>query len=171
MTRSVILGVGNVLLTDDGAGVHAARRVEATLHGRPDVQVIDGGTLSFILAPLIAAADRLIVIDAANLRAPPGTMQVLFGADFDAFLGKPKLTVHEVSLVDLLDIARLTDAVPPQRAIVAVQPHTIKWGEGLSAQVDAALAHVVSTVIDLLDRWPAKIEPAPPPVACAASCS
>jgi hydrogenase maturation protease len=150
----VVLGVGNVLLTDDGAGVHAARRVGAMLQRSTGVEVIDGGTLSFTLAPLIAGADRLIVIDAANLQAPPGTARVFFNAEFDAFLGKPRLTVHEVSLVDLIDIARLTDSVPPERALVAIQPRTIDWGDSLSEEVDAAMPGVVSTVNDLLDRWP-----------------
>jgi hydrogenase maturation protease len=119
-----------------------------------DIQVIDGGTLSFTLAPLIAGADRLIVIDAANLQAPPGTTRVFFSKEFDAFLGKPRLTVHEVSLVDLIDIARLTDSVPNERALVAIQPRTVDWGDGLSAEVDAALPGVISTVARLLDHWP-----------------
>jgi hydrogenase maturation protease len=169
MTRSVVLGVGNILLTDDGAGVHAARRIEARVHERSDVRVIDGGTLSFTLAPMIAEADRLIVIDAANLEARPGTTRVFFGADFDAFLGKPRLTVHEVSLVDLLDVARLTDTVPPQRALIAVQPHTIDWGDTLSADVDAALTDIVSTVLDLLDTWPVEFDKAPLPATVTAN--
>lgn len=171
VTRSVVLGIGNVLLTDDGAGVHAARRVEVMLHHRADVRIIDGGTLSFTLAPLIADADRLIVIDSADLQAPPGTLRVFLGTDLDAFLGKPKLTVHEVSLVDLLDIARLTDAVPPQRALVAVQPRTIDWGEALSAELESALAAIVAKVIDLLDNWPVEFDKAHSSPTAAASCS
>jgi hydrogenase maturation protease len=152
----VVLGIGNVLLTDDGAGVHAARRLDALLQRSNDVEVIDGGTLSFTLAPLIAGADRLIVIDAANLQASPGTTRVFFSSDFDAFLGKPRLTVHEVSLVDLIDIARLTDHVPRERALIAIQPRTIDWGESLSEEVDAAMPGVLSTVTELLKRWPAQ---------------
>jgi hydrogenase maturation protease len=170
VTRSVVLGIGNVLLTDDGAGVHAARRVEVMLHHRADVRIIDGGTLSFTLAPLIADAERLIVIDSADLQAPPGTMRVFLGTHLDAFLGKPKLTVHEVSLVDLLDIARLTDAVPPQRALVAVQPRTIDWGETLSAELESALAAIVAKVIDLLDNWPAEFDQAHSSATAAATC-
>ena len=75
----------------------------------PDVQVVDGGTLSFTLAPLIGEAERLIVIDAAQLLAPAGTVCTFLDQAFDEFLGSAKLTVHEVSLVDLFDIARLTE--------------------------------------------------------------
>ena len=75
MTRSVVLGIGNILLTDDGVGVHVARHLEGLLQSRDDVEVIDAGTLSFTLAPVIADAERLIVIDAAQLNAPPGTVR------------------------------------------------------------------------------------------------
>jgi hydrogenase maturation protease len=154
VSRSLVVGVGNVLLSDDGAGVHAARRLHPLLQQRTDVQVVDGGTLSFTLAPLIGAAERLIVIDAANLQAAPGTIRLFFGSDFDAFLGSAKLTVHEVSLVDLLDIARLTEALPAERVLVAVQPHTVEWGDVLTSDVETAMGRVMSTVIDLLDAWP-----------------
>ena len=156
MTRSVVLGIGNILLSDDGAGVHVARHLEALLAGRADVQIIDAGTLSFTLAPVIEDADRLIVIDAAQLHAAPGTVRTYFGSDFDSFLGRAKLTVHEVGLVDLLDIARLMDAVPEQRAIVAVQPLCATWGNTLTKDVDAAVPGIASHVIELLDQWPAQ---------------
>lgn len=155
MTRSVVLGIGNVLLSDDGAGVHVARHLECLLQERADVRVIDGGTLSFTLAPVIEDAERLIVIDAAQLHAEPGTVRTFFGPEFDTFVGKPKLTVHEVGLVDLLDIARLMDSVPPQRAVVAVQPRCATWGDSLTKDVDAAVPEITARVIELLDNWPA----------------
>lgn len=156
MTRSVVLGIGNILLSDDGAGVHVARHLHGLLKNRTDVQIIDGGTLSFTLAPVIEDADRLIVIDAAQLHAAPGTVRTIFGAEFDSFVGKPKLTVHEVGLVDLLDIARLMDAVPAQRALVAVQPRRATWGSTLTEEVESAVGEMVSRVIELLDDWPAQ---------------
>jgi hydrogenase maturation protease len=152
--HTVVLGVGNILLTDDGAGVHAVRHLSTLLCGRPDVEVVDGGTLSFTLAPTIAGTKRLIVIDAAQLDAPPGTVRVFFGDTFDKFLGCAKLSVHEVSLVDLLDIARLTDGIPDQRVLITVQPERIAWGEALTPAVHAGVEHIVARVIELLDGWP-----------------
>lgn len=154
MARSVVLGIGNVLLSDDGAGVHVVRQLEGLLKDRAGVQVIDAGTLSFTLAPLIENAEQLIVIDAAQLHAAPGTVRTYFGSEFDSFVGKPRLTVHEVGLVDLLDIARLMESVPAQRAIVAVQPQCATWGDSLTRDVDAAVPEMVARVIELLDRWP-----------------
>jgi hydrogenase maturation protease len=157
--HTTVLGIGNVLLTDDGAGVHAARRLAVVLRDRPDVRVIDGGTLSFTLAPLISDSDRLIVIDAAQLQAPPGTVRTFFGAQLDAFLGTAKLTVHEVSLLDLLDIARLTGTMPAQRALVTVQPKTVEWGDCLTAEVEPAMQQVLSRVTGLVETWRTEDEP------------
>lgn len=152
--RCVVLGIGNVLLTDEGAGVHAARALAPLLASRSDVQVIDAGTLSFTLAPLIEEADRLIVIDAAQLNERAGTVRTYFDRAFDRFLGTAKLTVHEVSLVDLFDIARLTDGLPAQRVLFAVQPDTIGWGSTLTPVVQAAVDSIVSNVVEMLDDWP-----------------
>jgi len=159
MTRSVILGIGNILLTDDGVGVHVARHLEGLLQSRDDVQVIDAGTLSFTLAPVIEDAERLIVIDAAQLNAPPGTVRTFFGEEFDAFLGRAKLTVHEVGLVDLLDIARLREAIPPERALVAVQSEIHTWGVRPTKAVEAAMPEIASLVMALLNQWPARCDP------------
>lgn len=152
--RTVVLGVGNVLLTDEGAGVHAARRLGSLLQHRDDVRVIDGGTLSFTLAMQIEHADRLILLDAAQLHAPVGTVRAFFGAALDRFLGNARLSVHEVSLVDLFDIARLTDALPAQRALIGIQPQTLTWGEEVSVEVEAGVARAVSLALELIDAWP-----------------
>jgi hydrogenase maturation protease len=152
---TVVLGIGNVLLSDDGAGVHAARSVQHALRDDDDVIVIDGGTLSFSLAPEIENASRLIVIDAAQLHAAPGTVRTFFGTDMDRFLGRAKLSVHEVSLVDLLDIARLTSGAPRERVLVAIQPDTLDWGEQPSPTVSRGVAEATAVTLDLLQHWPA----------------
>lgn len=151
---SVVLGIGNVLLTDEGAGVHAARRVADLLGGRKDVTVIDGGTLSFTLAPALERAEQLIVIDAAELHAPPGTIRAFFDGEMDSFLGRGRRSVHEVSLIDLLDIARLVDAFPPRRVLIGIQPCTIDWGEQPSPEVAAGIERAALLVTRLVEHWP-----------------
>ncbi len=117
------------------------------------IDYLDGGTLSFTLAPYIEAADNLIVIDAAELDAAPGTVQVFTDQDMDRFAGKTKRSVHEVSLGDLLAIAHLTGAVPANRALVAIQPQAIDWGNNLSNPVKRALPNAARQIIDLMHAW------------------
>jgi hydrogenase maturation protease len=151
--RVLVLGVGNVLLSDEGVGIHLLRRVTARLASQSDVVCLDGGTLSFELTPWIAAADALIVLDAAQLRQWPGAVQCLEGQAFDAFLGQRARTVHDVGLRDLLDMARLLEALPRRRALIGIQPAVIDWGDGLSADVEAACASAGDTCVSLVESW------------------
>jgi hydrogenase maturation protease len=152
---SVILGVGNVLLTDDGAGVHVARALMPRLAARADVLVLDAGTLSFTLAPIIEDADRLIMLDAAQLNLPAGSIRCFLDAQVDQFLGRSRLSVHEIGLRDLMDIARLTERLPRQRALIGVQPAFLGWGTDLTPNVAAGVQAAAQVVLELLDAWPA----------------
>jgi hydrogenase maturation protease len=152
--KTLILGIGNSLLRDEGAGVHAVRMLAQQTIGRDDIELMDGGTLSFTLAAAIEDADQLIVIDAAQLGGAPGTTQVFEGAAMDSFVGgNRKRSVHEVSLVDLLMIARLADHLPQRRALIGIQPQELDWGEQPSAAVAAAIPQACNHALQLVDAW------------------
>lgn len=152
--KTLILGIGNSLLRDEGAGVHAVRMLAQQTIGRDDIELMDGGTLSFTLAAAIEDAAQLIVIDAAQLGGVPGTTQVFEGAAMDSFVGgNRKRSVHEVSLVDLLMIARLADHLPQRRALIGIQPQELDWGERPSAAVAAAIPQACSHALRLVEAW------------------
>jgi hydrogenase maturation protease len=155
-TRTLVLGIGNTLLGDEGAGVYAVRALAADQGERPDIAFVDGGTLSFTLAAPIEEADQLIVIDAAQLKADAGTVRVFEGGEMDAFLGaNRKRSVHEVGLIDLMAIARLTDALPARRALIGIQPQYVDWAEQPTAAVAAAIPHACEQALALIRRWSA----------------
>ncbi len=150
----LILGIGNSLLRDEGAGIHAMHRLREQFPGRDDLTFLDGGTLSFTLAGAIEETSHLIVLDAAQLDAAPGHTQVFEGSAMDDFLGSNrKCSVHEVSLLDLLAIARLCGHLPPRRALVGIQPAEIDWGEQPSEAVQAALPRICGQVAHLIEAW------------------
>ena len=151
--NTLILGIGNTLLADEGTGIHMLGYMQRHYPELTDVEYLDGGTLSFTLAPWIEAADNLIVIDAAELGGPPGTVEVFSGQDMDRFAGKTKRSVHEVSLGDLLAIAHLTGAIPENRVLVAIQPEKIDWGSSLSNRVQQVLPGVADHILHLLQGW------------------
>ena len=151
--NTLILGIGNTLLSDEGAGIHMLGYLRKHFPELPDVSYLDGGTLSFTLAPWIEAADNLVVVDAAELDDEPGTVKVFTGNAMDRFAGKTKRSVHEVSLGDLLSIAHLTDALPGNRALVAIQPQTVDWGSSLSAPVAGALPEAACRIIQFVRQW------------------
>lgn len=151
--NTLVLAIGNTLLSDEGIGIHVLDELRKQ-HPAPDgVTYLDGGTLSFTLAGAVEDADNLIVLDAAQLQREPGTVACLANQEMDDFLGTTKRSVHEVGLLDLLDIARLTDSLPKQRALVAIQPQKIDWGEGPTDRVAAAIPLAVQHVINLMDRF------------------
>jgi hydrogenase maturation protease len=155
MNASVlVLGLGNTLLSDEGVGVHTVRHLE-TLPNTPEtVRFLDGGTLSFTLAGPIEEADQLIVVDAAELGAPPGTLRCFEGADMDAFLGSNrKRSVHEVSLLDLMAVSHLTGRLPSRRALLGIQPASTDWGEQPTAPVAAVIPAAAEQIRDLIERW------------------
>jgi hydrogenase maturation protease len=153
MTHTLVLGIGNTLLMDEGVGVHV---VEYLARHHPDVpgaQYLDGGTLSFTLAPDIEAAERLIVVDSAQLHAAAGTLKLFMGEDMDRFLGAGKLSVHEVSLMDLLDMVRLTERFPSHRALIAIQPGQIDWGPSPTPPVRKAIPRAAEQALRLIRTW------------------
>ncbi len=152
--KTVVLGVGNTLLRDEGVGVHVVEALRRTLPDVSSVDLLDGGTLSFTLAAPLAEADQLIIIDAAELKAPPGTITLFENEAMDDYLthGKRR-SVHEVSLLDLLAITRLTDSLPPRRALIGIQPHSVEWGELPSDEVAAAIPAACGMTMELLRRW------------------
>ncbi len=150
----LVLGLGNSLLGDDGTGPRVVARLRAVSGLPAGTSLLDGGTLSFTLLAEIEDAGGLIAVDAAELDAAPGTVRVLEGEAMDAFLRSGRCaSVHEVSLSELIDMARLTDHLPERRALVAVQPEHIGWATELSPAVDMGLQLACNRVGDLLLAW------------------
>lgn len=154
--KTLVLGLGNTLLSDEGAGVYVIRELARTQPLRDDLEFMDGGTLSFTLAGAIEDSHALIVVDTAHLDAEEGSVGVFAGEAMDQFVttGK-KSSVHEVSLVDLLAIARLEGHLPERRALVGIQPKYLDWGDGPTPEVAKAIPVACGEVMRLVDEWAA----------------
>ena len=149
---TVVLGLGNTLLGDDGAGVATVGRLNHQT--RDDVIWLDGGTLNFTLLAHLAADRNLIAVDAARLDAPAGTVRVFVDGEMDAFLNSGRAgSIHEVSLAELLDMARLSGAFPRRRALVAIQPAKVDWDAELSCEVAAGVEVAAEAVMKLLEAF------------------
>jgi len=151
--KVLILGIGNTLLTDEGIGVHLVDRMRQRVGDLPGVEYMDGGTLSFTLAEPIARADGLIVVDAARMDAPPGTLRVFHDDAMDRYLSGNRASVHEVSLTDLLDIARLSESLPESRCLVGIEPASLEWGESPSETVSPAIDLGIDEILSILRSW------------------
>jgi len=151
--NTLILGIGNTLLSDEGAGIHVLNKLQSDHPDLQNVTFIDGGTLSFTLATYLQDCTNVIVLDAAEFKASPGTVKALVGDEMDKFLGAARRSPHEVGLLDLFDIARLTESLPANRALIGIQPKSIEWGMSPTAPVEAALELAVEEAVKLISRW------------------
>lgn len=150
---TLVLGVGNTLLTDEGVGPWVVERLREL---NPDIEGItwmDGGTLSFSIATDVEDAANLIVVDATELKSAPGTVRVFVNEEMDRMLGSHGRSIHEVGLMDLMNMARLTERLPQRRALVGIQPEIVDWGTAPSPAVGAAMDEAVRAVAVLIEEW------------------
>jgi hydrogenase maturation protease len=154
LNKTLVLGIGNPILQDDGIGVHVVQQLKTEYLDFPQVEFLDGGTLSFSLIGKIEGATNLIVIDAAQLDDEPGSVRTFFGEEMDLFLGRQKnSSVHDVTLIDLMSIALLSDRLPFRRALIGVQPETIDWGTEPTPVVKKAIPTVCNLTMELIEKW------------------
>jgi hydrogenase maturation protease len=159
--ETVVIGLGNVILSDDGLGVHALRRLRDRYSLADRVELIEGGTAGLLLLPHLADARRAIIIDAIDTGAPPGTLIRLPGDDWASNFAI-RITPHDIGLRDLLGAARLSGAWPRELVLHGAQPASTAIGTELSAPVAAALDPLVHAIVAELAAWDATASQAAP---------
>ncbi|MGB7540171.1 MAG: HyaD/HybD family hydrogenase maturation endopeptidase [Anaerolineales bacterium] len=154
MAKAVtILGVGNLLRTDEGVGVHAVR----ALAGRhredmPDADFLDGGTLGLNLLSYIEEAKSLLILDAVDRGAPPGSVIELDGDSIPQYAGI-KLSEHQVTFQEVLGLARIRGRFPPRMMLIGMQPADLGTGDRLSPVAAAALPEMLARAEAVLNSW------------------
>lgn len=147
----LVLGIGNELLGDDGAGVAAARQLAAS--PIPGVEVVDGGTLGLMLMPYIAGRDAVLVLDAVSqAHGKPGQVVVLGDGEVRSGHGV-RVTAHQIGLVDALSAAHLAGCAPARVGLVGVVPASITERWGLSPLVAARIGAMVAAARSVLAGW------------------
>ncbi|RME36805.1 MAG: HyaD/HybD family hydrogenase maturation endopeptidase [Thermoflexia bacterium] len=150
--KTLVLGVGNILLSDDGVGVHVVRLLREQYRFPQEVEILDGGTLGLDLLPYVEDTDRLLIVDAVQMDEPPGTVARLEGDRVPAMLGL-KYSPHQVGLSDLLAAARLRGRYPPEVVLWGIQPASLEVGLDLSPTVAAQVEVLLANVLAELQRW------------------
>ena len=143
----LVLGLGNVLLGDDGVGVAAVARLEKRYTWPSAVNVLDGGTLGLSLLPWVEQADALVLIDAVRTEDPPGTIVRLDGDDVAPAVAT-RLSPHQFGVVDLLDGARWRARYPAHVVLLGLVPASIDLRYGLSSDVSPSLDRLVDLVAE-----------------------
>jgi hydrogenase maturation protease len=145
MHRTLILGIGNLLLSDDGVGIHAVRLLREQVNFDESVLVIDGGTCGLDLLQYLEGIDRLIVLDASKPDHNPGKIIKITGEKVPAYLSI-KTSPHEIGLPELLFAAKLIDIYPPEVVILCVEAGSLESSVNLSPAVEAQLGELIHQV-------------------------
>jgi hydrogenase maturation protease len=157
VTHTVVIGLGNPLMGDDGVGLVVLERLrdDWRLDG---VELVDGGTWGLSLLPVIEDAERLLLVDAIAAFGQPGDIIELSRERLPIYLER-KLSPHQVDMKDALALAEWRGRLPAEVVAIGVQPGVVELGTELSAAVAPRIGALVNTVVAQLRRWGHDCEP------------
>jgi hydrogenase maturation protease len=146
-TALLVLGLGNVLLEDDGVGAAAVAQLLSRFETPRGARVLDGGTLGLSLLPYLDEADAVILVDAVSADGRPGSVIRLDGDDVAPAVAT-RLSPHQVGVADLLDGARWLDRYPRRVVLLGLIPESMNLAVGLSPPVRGSLPELVELVVE-----------------------
>ena len=148
----LVLGIGNAVMSDDAFGVRVVAELQRRFQFPPEVEILDGGTLGLDLLPRFEGVEQLLIIDALEMGAPPGTVFRLAGEEVPRAFAS-KLSVHQMGVQDLLAVAELQGHLPGELVVWGVQSGSIEMSLELTPAVAAAVEPVVEAVAVELADW------------------
>lgn len=154
----VVLGVGNILLTDEGLGVHVVEDLKANYTFTPQISLIDGGTMGMELLTYMRGMKKILLIDAVNGGEAPGTIYEFPHRELEQYF-TDHISVHEVGMQDILRIRAIQENPLEDAIVIGVEPESLDVGFEPSAPVQKALPEVKERVLRVLRGWGVQIEP------------
>lgn len=147
-----VFGIGNLLLSDDGVGIHAINKLNEEYEFPEGVEIIDGGTKGLDLLPLFENREKVLLIDAANFNKPAGTIDIVEGDKIPAFLST-KLSVHQIGVPDMLFAAKLMEIMPDKISFVGIQPESMETKVEMSDTLNNKMPEFMNAIIGKLKEW------------------
>jgi hydrogenase maturation protease len=147
-----VIGLGNVFMGDDGFGPLAVELFRCQYESNPSIEVLDLGTPGLELAPYLCNRDLIVILDAVHADADPGTLSILFEADFISSRAKLRITGHDPGLWESLAHLRLAGCAPADLIVIGMTPDTCAFGDVFGEQVYQAACEAAATVARLLSE-------------------
>jgi hydrogenase maturation protease len=152
MEKITILGIGNIIMQDEGIGVRAIEQLDEMYHFPNHVQLLDGGCLGMELLPFLDETAKLLIVDAMEARTSPGVCQRVAGDEVRQYF-RQKLSVHEIGISEILASMEITERAIGEVVIIGMQPETIDVGLDLSETAHANMPELLRLVIEQLGAW------------------
>jgi hydrogenase maturation protease len=130
--KDVVVGLGNILLSDEGIGVHIVRRLAEVKERYPQVDFLDAGTAGMNLLHLIANRKKAIIIDCAKMGAKPGTINRFGPDEVESIKKLAHYSLHEVDILKVIDLSKQLGECPEKIVFFGIEPESLKPGQTLS---------------------------------------
>ena len=150
-TKIAVMGIGNILMQDEGIGVHIIRELEK-YDFHPHISLIDGGNMGMDLLSFFYEHDKMIIVDAVDFEVKPGFIDTIENDDILA-LFTTKMSLHHLGLKDVLSYAKLLDQTPEDLCLIGIQPEKIEMEMQLSKTVSSRSHELITLVLQKLKIW------------------
>jgi len=147
------MGVGNVLLRDEGFGVKLLYLMKAKYEFPENVILIDGGTAGIFLSPEIDYLDKLLIVDVVKAKGNPGDIKIYEKEDFFIDRLPLKLSPHQLGLQEVLLLNEIKGTCPEDVKLIGIIPKSVETGTGLTPELEAKLPEVEEKVLEILRNW------------------
>ena len=154
----VLLGVGNILLTDEGLGVHVVKDIKESFTFTPAITIIDGGTMGMELLTYMRGMKKILLVDAINGGEPAGTVYEFPHKELEQYFTE-HISVHEVGMQDILRIRAIQEEPLEDAVVIGVEPESLEIGFEPSEVVQRALPEIKDRVLNVLRQWGVQVEP------------
>lgn len=146
------MGLGNILLMDEGVGVHAVKAFQQQYRVPDYVEIVDGGAAGLDLLPFIDGREKLLMVDAVNFDREPGYIDILQNDAIPAKFGV-KASLHHLGLMDVLSIVKLSDTSPKDICLIGIQPKNMELGLDMTPEIWDKINALVERMVSKLREW------------------
>lgn len=147
-----VMGIGNLLYSDEGMGVHILPALREAFSGQADVEVIEGATDGMLLLAPVESTNFLLVIDAIQADKPPGEIICLEDEDIPKYMSL-KMSIHQGGFQEVLALAKFRGRLPQYMFLCGIQPESLKLGMELTDVVKEQLPSLIQVVQDKVNEW------------------
>jgi hydrogenase maturation protease len=151
-TEVTILGLGNILMQDEGIGVHIANLLNDEFEFTPPISIIDGGTTGSDLLPYFDDSKKVLILDAVNFGKKPGYIETINDDDILAMLTS-KISLHHLGLSDVLSMTKMLDIKPEAIALVGIQPYKMELDLQVSSVLKERFDQILKEALSVLSGW------------------
>ena len=147
-----ILGLGNILLQDEGVGVHAVNMFQERYTVPDYVEIVDGGTAGLDLLQYFEGRDKVLIVDAVDFKEDHGYIGVLENEAIPARFGT-KTSMHHLGLLEVLSVTRLLDSLPRELCLIGIQPKDIELSLDMTTVIWDNMNSLVERIVGKLQEW------------------